>query len=74
MPAGDRTGPQGDGPMTGRGLGRCSDGIQVNRSDGDPARPRRYMAYRRGAGNGSRGAGRKINGRRSGGIFGRGRN
>ena len=24
MPGGDRTGPMGDGPMTGRGLGICS--------------------------------------------------
>ena len=24
MPRGDRTGPQGQGPMTGRGLGKCS--------------------------------------------------
>jgi hypothetical protein len=25
MPGGDRTGPYGDGPMTGRGLGYCAD-------------------------------------------------
>jgi len=25
MPAGDRTGPEGNGPLTGRGLGDCSD-------------------------------------------------
>ncbi len=33
MPAGDRTGPQGQGPMTGRGLGPCGTGnnqIPVN--------------------------------------------
>jgi len=24
MPRGDRTGPQGQGPMTGRGLGKCN--------------------------------------------------
>jgi len=27
MPAGDRRGPLGEGPMTGRGLGQCGDGI-----------------------------------------------
>lgn len=25
MPGFDRKGPEGDGPMTGRGLGRCKD-------------------------------------------------
>ncbi len=25
MPAGDKTGPNGAGPLTGRGLGKCSD-------------------------------------------------
>ena len=30
MPAGDKTGPRGDGPLTGRGLGNCvsSEGSQ----------------------------------------------
>ena len=28
MPGGDRTGPQGDGPRTGRGLGYCADNDQ----------------------------------------------
>lgn len=28
MPGLNRTGPQGLGPMTGRGLGLCSDGYQ----------------------------------------------
>jgi len=27
MPAGDRRGPLGEGPMTGRGLGQCGDGV-----------------------------------------------
>ncbi len=26
MPRGDRTGPAGQGPMTGRGMGRCGNG------------------------------------------------
>ncbi len=28
MPRGDGTGPQGMGPMTGRGLGTCSSGVR----------------------------------------------
>ena len=28
MPNMDRTGPQGNGPMTGRGLGPCSNGMR----------------------------------------------
>ncbi len=28
MPRGDKTGPQGMGPMTGRGLGACSSGLK----------------------------------------------
>jgi hypothetical protein len=28
MPGGDRTGPQGEGPKTGRGLGYCADNDQ----------------------------------------------
>ncbi len=28
MPRGDGTGPQGMGPMTGRGMGRCSSGVK----------------------------------------------
>lgn len=31
MPRGDGTGPRGDGPMTGRGLGPCSSVRQANR-------------------------------------------
>ncbi len=26
MPGGDRTGPRGEGPMTGRGMGYCAEG------------------------------------------------
>jgi len=66
MPAGDRTGPMSEGPLTGRGLGNCSDGTNMNNSD---ARPRRFLANRFGTRNGS-GRGRGINSR---GISGRGR-
>ena len=31
MPRGDRTGPEGRGPLTGRGLGDCGDGRGVGR-------------------------------------------
>jgi hypothetical protein len=54
MPRGDRTGPQGQGPMTGRGRGRC------NRKDGS-TRPQGQggMGSVLGQGRGSgRGAGR----------------
>lgn len=30
MPRGDGTGPQGQGPLTGRGMGSCSDMKQSN--------------------------------------------
>jgi len=39
MPGGDRTGPTGAGPLTGRGLGYCTGGI-----------PRRGAGYRFGGG------------------------
>lgn len=28
MPAGDRTGPRGEGPRTGRGFGKCNQGFE----------------------------------------------
>ena len=31
MPGGDGTGPRGEGPMTGRGLGPCGRGLAVRR-------------------------------------------
>ena len=34
MPRGDRTGPNGQGPMTGRGLGPCGRGFGVRRGFG----------------------------------------
>ena len=34
MPQGDKTGPMGQGPMTGRGLGLCGRGIGFRRGFG----------------------------------------
>lgn len=34
MPAFDKTGPQGQGPMTGRGMGRCGGGQGMGRRMG----------------------------------------
>jgi hypothetical protein len=31
MPAQDKTGPQGQGPLTGRGLGSCGEGLNFRR-------------------------------------------
>ena len=47
MPAGDQTGPQGMGPMTGRGLGYCAG---YNTPGYANPRPRRF--FRRGFGRG----------------------
>jgi hypothetical protein len=54
MPRGDRTGPQGQGPKTGRGLGKC------NPKGGSPAPlGQDGMGTGRGQGRGSgKGAGR----------------
>ncbi|MTI58392.1 MAG: hypothetical protein FH762_00100 [Firmicutes bacterium] len=60
MPAGNGTGPQGTGPMTGRGLGTCTEAANEDRIK-TAAGPRRYMAYRRGNKNGrKRGSGRNL--------------
>jgi hypothetical protein len=32
MPAGDKRGPIGEGPMTGRGMGACNDGTTTRRT------------------------------------------
>ena len=55
MPGGDRTGPNGMGPMTGRSLGYCS-----NRGNGFIGRLGRFCGFGRGFGAG-RGAGRGWN-------------
>lgn len=43
MPAGNGTGPQGTGPMTGRRLGTCTEAANEDRIK-TAAGPRRYMA------------------------------
>ncbi len=73
MPRGDQTGPQGQGPMTGRGLGHCSGSDQPGYSYGGPGRG--YgPGYGRGIGwGGGRGGGfRGGAGGGGGGGFGRG--
>ena len=60
MPGRDRTGPEGDGPMTGRGLGRCSGSGKT--IEDDDARPVRGLGGG-GRGRGARGAGRRMRGR-----------
>ena len=64
MPSGDGTGPEGKGPKTGRGLGRCGGYDAPGYTRGIP----RGMGRGRGAGNGP-GRGNGL-GRRNG--FGRG--
>ena len=53
MPGGDRTGPRGEGPMTGRGLGYCAEGSRA------PMRGAFGMGQGRGFGRG-RGFARAI--------------
>lgn len=47
MPAGDRTGPEGQGPMTGRAAGYCA-GYDSPGNMNSTVKSRRYMAYRHG--------------------------
>ena len=71
MPGFDRTGPMGEGPRTGRGLGRCNNTNTPESSDVGRGRPVR-MGYgrapgrglRRGGGWGGRGSGRGRSGGR----------
>jgi len=74
MPRGDGTGPQGQGPLTGRGMGSCGDGGQAN----GPVDPNQSFGGRLlsgigrmfGAGQrkgGGTGQGRRGGGQRSGG-------
>ena len=61
MPQGDRTGPQGQGPKTGRGMGKCSPKGQT------PAAQGQGRGSGKGAGRGQgqgRGAGQGRSGRR----------
>jgi len=57
MPGLDRKGPEGKGPRTGRGLGRCNDKQNINVNEEQEEFPGRGMAYSRGFG-GGRGGGR----------------
>ena len=59
MPGFDRTGPGGEGSMTGRKMGRCNPDSPVNKGEEEQYLPGRGLAMRRG-----RGAGRP--GRREG--------
>ena len=34
MPGGDRTGPRGEGPLTGRGMGNCVNNVNVQNGTG----------------------------------------
>ena len=59
MPQGDRTGPQGQGPKTGRGLGKCNPqgGKPVSRGQGGKGS---NQSTGRGAGRGAgKGAGQR---------------
>lgn len=63
MPRGDRTGPQGAGPMTGRGAGTCAGAATPGYAGG---------GYGRGGGRGGRGrGGGSGRGGRGGGGWGR---
>lgn len=54
MPAFDGTGPNGEGPRTGRGLGPCPQDANTT------VRPRRFPGLGRGPGFGQRGTGRGL--------------
>jgi len=49
MPRGDGTGPEGKGPRTGRGLGKCSGNKEPGYKNQD--RPRRGLGLGRMRGN-----------------------
>jgi len=57
MPAGDRTGPHGEGPKSGRSAGYCSGSNQPGYASGLPGRGA-GMGWGRGRGGGRRFAGR----------------
>jgi len=83
MPGFDRRGPNGDGPMSGRGLGRCSEAsdnqeANTNNTQQNIPEDQRFaspgVGYGRGLGRGlGRGIGRGFFGRGRGRGFGRGR-
>ncbi len=68
MPRGDRTGPEGKGPMTGRGAGNCSRNEEPGVENDSP---RRGVGFGFGFG-GGRGLGGRGQGRGQG-VRGRGR-
>ncbi len=71
MPGFDRTGPEGEGPMTGRKLGRCTNyGKGRQGLNDDQADDNENLAPGRGAG---RGLGRRGGGPGRGAGQGRGR-
>ena len=69
MPGRDRTGPMGQGTMTGRGAGLCAGQASTGRSGGFGGRG--FGRGRGGGGGGGRGGGGRGYGQ--GGGFGRGR-
>jgi hypothetical protein len=67
MPGENKKGPMGEGPQTGRGLGKCNDNQTDSTEAGGQPKPRRDLDRDRGPGQG-RGLGRGP-----GGGMGRGR-
>ena len=67
MPRGDRTGPEGEGPLTGRQAGFCAGNDRPGYAEPGPG----YAGYSRGCG-GRRFAGRPFGGGRFGGRRGGG--
>ncbi len=63
MPFGDGTGPNGQGPMTGRGLGFCAGYNSPGYTKGIPGRGRGF-GWRKGAGFGWRFFGWRANSQR----------
>ena len=57
MPRGDRTGPQGQGPQTGRGLGPCGTGTGENPDSGQNIGFFRRLGRGLGIGRGGKGRG-----------------
>ena len=52
MPRGDRTGPNGNGPMTGRRMGYCADNDRPGYYENDQNYGRGGGGFRRGGGGG----------------------
>ncbi len=70
MPFGDRTGPEGRGPMTGRGAGYCSDANTPGNATAYGAGRGFGRGFGRGGGGRGRGFGRGRGGQgQSGGFF-----